>query len=119
MTDFNQALSRRDVLRTLTAGAALPLLPSTLFGQERATEPKRVAGIASVYQHNSHADVILGKIFDGWEHDGGSGPALELASLYIDQFPKRDLARGLAEKHGIPICSSIREALTLGGDKLA
>ena len=119
MTDFNRAISRRDALRTLTAGAALPLLPTALSGQDRTTEPKRVAGIASVYQHNSHADVILGKIFDGWEQDGGSGPALKLTSLYIDQFPKRDLARGLAEKHGIPICSSIRDALTLGGDKLA
>lgn len=123
MTDRNRAISRRDALRTLSAGAALPLLPATLFGQEKApsksVEPKRVAGIASVYQHNSHADVILGKVFDGWEQDSGPGPALKIVSLYVDQFPKGDLARGLAEKHGIPVCSSIREALTLGGDKLA
>ncbi len=123
MTDLRKAVSRRDALRTLSAGAVLPLLPTALFGQKQAPsqplEPKRVAGIASVYHHNSHADVILGKIFDGWEQDGGPGPALKLVSMYVDQFPERELARGLAEKHGIPICSSIREALTLGGNKLA
>ncbi len=123
MREFNRPVSRRDALRTLAAGTAFPLLPRVSFGQAGTTsqplEPKRVAGIASVYQHNSHADVILGKVFDGWEQNGGPGPALKIVSLYIDQFPQRDLARGLAEKHGIPLCSSIREALTLGGDKLA
>jgi hypothetical protein len=123
MTKFNRHISRRDALQSLAAGTTLPLLPQFLFGREPAgsqpLEPKRVAGIVSVYQHNSHADVILGKIFDGWEQNGGPGPALKIVSLYVDQFPQRDLARGLAEKHGIPICSSIREALTLGSERLA
>ena len=81
--------------------------------------PKSVAGIATVYHKWSHADVILGKILEGYLYDGGEKPALRLASLYVDQFPKRDMAKALAAKHGVRLCKSIPEALTLGGDKLA
>ena len=37
----------------------------------------------------------------------------------MDQFPAGDMSRDLAKKHGFRLCSSIDEALTLGGDKLA
>jgi len=74
-----------------------------------------VAGIATVYRHNSHADVILGKILEGYDQKGGPGPALKLASLYIDQFPEGDLSRDLSRKYGVPIFGTIEEAVTVGG----
>jgi len=80
---------------------------------------KSVAGVVTHYIEKSHADVIIGKILEGWQQDGGSGPALKLASLYVDQFPDRDLARTLSRKHGFPIFDSIEKALTLGGDHIA
>jgi hypothetical protein len=82
-------------------------------------EPKRVAAVVSEYRRWSHADVIVGKILEGYHHDGGAGPNLRLAALYVDQFPDKDLSRGLAKKHGFPICDSIAGALTLGGKTLA
>ncbi len=108
--------SRRSVLR----------LGATILGTGLAgTEPirgesntsrtaKPVAACITIYQPNSHADVILTKILEGWKHDGGPGPALKLAGLYVDQFPKNDLARKMAEKHGVPIFDTIRDAITLG-----
>ena len=78
-----------------------------------------VAGIATVYRKNSHADVILGKILEGYDQQGGRGPDLKLASLYLDQTPANDLGRELARKHGVHLATTIEEALTLGGDKLA
>jgi hypothetical protein len=81
--------------------------------------PRSVAGIATVYFRWSHADVILGKLLEGYLHDGGEKPSIRLASLYVDQFPERDLSKGLAKKHGFRLCKTIPEALTLGGDKLA
>ena len=75
--------------------------------------------MATVYKRNSHADVILGKILEGWKQDGGPGPALELASMYIDQFPNGDLAREMGRKHDVPICETIEEAITLGTDEVA
>jgi len=82
-------------------------------------EPKRVAAVVTEYRPNSHADVILGKILEGWRHDGGPGPNLKLAALYVDQFPSSDMARDMAKKHGVPIFGSIEETLTVGSNRIA
>ena len=63
--------------------------------------------------------MLIGKILEGWRYDGGVGPRLELASLYVDQFPEDDMARALSEKHGFPIFNSIEDALSLQSDALA
>lgn len=80
---------------------------------------KKVAAVVTEYRKWSHADVIVGKIIEGFLHDGKDGPGLQLVSMYVDQFPEKDMARGLAKKHGFKICSTIAEALTLGGKTLA
>src|SRR5689334_13909722 len=81
----------------LCASASLwlgPLLPGV-------TMKKKIAGITTVYHRNSHADVILGKILEGYLQDGGPGPNLQLVSLYVDQHPEKgDLSGELANKHG-------------------
>jgi hypothetical protein len=81
--------------------------------------PKKVAAIVTEFRRWSHADVIVSKILEGYEHDGKSGPNLKLVSLYCDQFPDKELSRALAKKHGFAICDSIEKALTLGGKALA
>jgi hypothetical protein len=81
--------------------------------------PKKVAGVVTVYHRWSHADVILTKILEGYSLDGKAFPALKLASLYVDQFPDKDLSRDLAKKHGFTIYPTIEGALTLGGKELA
>jgi hypothetical protein len=63
--------------------------------------------------------VILTKILQGWEHDGGPGPALRLASLYVDQFPRDDMARQFSKKFDVPIFDTIERAVTVGGDRIA
>src|SRR5437588_4511641 len=82
-------------------------------------EPKKTAAVVTEYRHNSHADVIVGKVLQGYDQRGGPGPNLKLVSLYVDQFPEGDLSRGLAKKHGFTIYDTIEGALTLGGDRLA
>ena len=80
---------------------------------------KRVSALVTEYRFNSHADVILGKILDGYRYDGGVGPNLELAGMYVEQFPRRDLSRDVSRKHGVPLFKTIEEALTLGGKTVA
>lgn len=115
-------LSRRDYLR-LGAGALLTGLSTTVDGPKAAlaaspSQPKSVAAIITVYFKNSHADVILTKILEGWKHDGGPGPALRLASVYIDQPQGSQFGLEILDRHGIPRFDSIEQALTLGGTSI-
>src|SRR5712691_8019199 len=80
---------------------------------------KRVAAIVTEYRRHSHADVIVGKILEGFLHDGKEFPNLQLVSLYVDQSPPGDLSRDLAKKHGFTIFDTIEKALTAGGKELA
>jgi hypothetical protein len=82
-------------------------------------EPKKVAALITEYRRNSHADVIIGKILEGYLQDGGAGPNLRLVSMYVDQFPANDMSRELARKHKFTIAETIAGALTLGGNSLA
>src|SRR5262245_41832017 len=80
---------------------------------------KNVAAVVTVYHKWSHADVIVGKVIEGFNYDGKDGPNLQLVSMYVDQFPEGDLSRGLAKKYGFKIYDTIEGALTLGGKQLA
>src|SRR6516165_8547839 len=82
-------------------------------------EPKRVAGIVTEYRRHSHADVIIGKILEGYLHDGKEFPELRLVSLYVDQFPGGDMSRALARKHNFTIYDTIERAVTLGRKEVA
>ena len=81
-------------------------------------EPKSVAAIVTTYFKGSHADVLLGKILEGWKQDGGQGPALKLASIYIEQVGDRDIGLGTAKKHNVPVFDTIEKALTVGSDHI-
>jgi hypothetical protein len=100
----------------LVAGSAMA---GRLPAQDAAREKLPVAAIVTEYRRNSHADVIVGKIFDGYNQAGGPGPALRLAALYTDQVPRSDMSRDLAQRHNFRIASSIEEALTLGTGRIA
>jgi len=109
-------LTRREWL----AGSAAALLSGGLLRAEPASPitPKPVAAVVTVYQKGLHADVLLGKILAGWNQDGGPGPALKLASLYVDQFTSKDLSRSLSKQYDFPIFDTIEGAVTVGGQSI-
>src|SRR6188508_2382110 len=79
-------LTRREL--GLQAGAAVASISSAALlhaGSPDKRERLPVAAIVTEYRRNSHADVIVGKILEGWQQDGGAGPDLRLAALYTDQ----------------------------------
>jgi hypothetical protein len=86
-----------------------------------AAQPKpRVACILNAYYPNSHADVFVGRLLDGYRlnhewHD----PRMQAVSFYVDQFPANDLAREQAEEHGIKIYPSVTGAMRRGGSRIA
>jgi hypothetical protein len=103
----------------LCGGSALRTAPAHGRDDSRRIKPKSVAAVFTAYQKGLHAEVLVGKILEGWNQDGGLGPALKLVSMYVDQFPAKDLARPMAAKYDVPIFDTIEEALTVGGDSLA
>src|SRR5581483_5668172 len=85
--------------------------PSRLAMQD---QPKRVAAIVTEYRRWSHADVIVGKIIEGFNYDGKERPRMRVVSMFVDQFPERDMSRDLAKKFNFRIYDTIEGAITLG-----
>src|SRR4029453_17315901 len=83
------------------------------------TPPKRVAAIVTEYRRHSHADVIIGKILEGYNYDGKESPRMRVVSMFVDQFPERDMARDLAKKYKFTIYDTIAGAVTLGKKEVA
>ncbi len=116
-------LTRRHFLKRSLGTAGLTFgkasLVPYLFADDSPRAKLPIAAAVTVYHHNSHADVIVGKVLEGWAQDGGLGPDLKLVSLYVDQIGDNDLSLALSKKHGFVISKTIHEALTLGTDSLA
>ncbi|MFP6767976.1 MAG: hypothetical protein VB859_07395 [Planctomycetaceae bacterium] len=116
---MNHQTTRRRALQHLGLGGLASLTGPARLTADRVVRKKLpVAAVITQYFKYSHADVILGKILEGWKQAGGPGPDLELVSLYVDQFSDKDLSRGLAKKHGFRIAGTIDEALTLGKNRI-
>ncbi|MDZ4683796.1 MAG: twin-arginine translocation signal domain-containing protein [Planctomycetaceae bacterium] len=119
MPDFaNPVTNRRDFLKAAAATTALSALAggTRLHAADRPALP--VAAIVTVWFRHSHTDVIVGKILEGWQHDGGPGPDLKLVSMYVDQVGESDLSRQKAERHGFQLARTIDEAITLGSNQV-
>ncbi len=103
------------------------LCSTTVAADElQTTKPiSNVAVVTTIYSPNSHADLIVGRLFEGNNLDGREPrPKIKLVSLFVDQFydgppHRKDKSRDLAAKHGFRLSPSIRDALTLGTDKLS
>lgn len=98
------------------AAAELPSVRTRSKTQRRL----RVALLATEVRKHSHAQHFIDRLVEGYGWEGSHyRPGIDLASLYVDQFPTGDLARERSRRHGVPIYPTIAEALTLGGAKLA
>jgi hypothetical protein len=110
-------------------------------------EMPRVAAVVTTYYPRSHADVIVSKLLADYTHPAPRDvarydfhkaarnlteaplptdeqgwlkrPRVRVVSLYTDQVPANDISREWSARSGVPIYGTVREALTLGGDRLA
>lgn len=87
----------------------------------------KIALISTVYYHPSHSDVVVTRWLEplesdrafGWPPNGLDKPRADIVSAYIKEFTDKDIGREILKKHNVPLYSTGREALTMGGDKLA
>ena len=103
----------------LAGSTALMLAPGLARGQADAGR-KKVAFLGTEVRLHSHAQHFLDRMTLGynWGADWVA-PRVDVASVYVDQFPEGDLARGRVARHKLRLCPTIEEALTLGGPTLA
>ena len=118
-------LSRRDFLaRTAGALGGVALTsgfdPTTVFANapERKSSA-RIAAIVTEYRPLSHADVILTRLVEDYPLTNVPVRSpVRLHSMYVDQFPDRDMARWIAKTYGVRLTSSISEAVLNSEGKL-
>ena len=100
-------MTRRDFTASLAGAAALAAAEG-----RAATGPPRIACILNTYFPNSHADVFLSRLLDGYRLNGAwRAPRLQPVSFYVDQFPSNDMARDQAAEYGIRIYPTVAEAI--------
>lgn len=103
------ALSRRQLLAGLGATVV----------KAQDSRP-RVAALVTEFRHRSHADVICTRILDGYYPNGRrQEPRTRIVSMYTDQVPPDDMSRDFVYRKRYAIYPTIKEALTLGRDRLA
>jgi hypothetical protein len=101
----------------LAQSAALMVAPGFI---PRVEERKKVAFIGTEVKTHSHAQHFLDRMTLGYSWAGQwIKPRVDVASVYIDQVPKDDLAKERIARHKLRQFSTIEEALTLGGSDLA
>ena len=109
------AITRRSFVLSAAAAALAGTAPL------RAAETrKKIAFIGTEVRHNSHPQHFLDRIALGYAWGGQwQTPRIDIAALYIDQFPDGDLARSRSKRYGIPLFPTIADAVTLGTGRLA
>lgn len=120
-------LNRRQWLTQNVAGgmaalAAGPLASLSETQPVRAVEGRRpkVAVVLTEFTPRSHAHVILENFLEPYYFNGQlTESGMDVVSLYVDQFPKRDMAREVAQKYKLEIHPTIAGALQRGGKELA
>ncbi|MCC6591116.1 MAG: hypothetical protein IT168_30805 [Bryobacterales bacterium] len=81
----------------------------------------KIAAVCTIYFKYSHSQHIVDRFLDGygWEGDHHK-PPMDVVSLFVDQVGKGDYSKERLQRHPeVKGCSTIAEALTLGGSKLA
>jgi hypothetical protein len=83
-------------------------------------EPRRIAVIATIYKHLSHAQHFADRFMVGYPREGEwHMPNTRVVSLFVDQKPAGDQSADRAREFGFQVYPTIAEALRCGGDKLA
>jgi hypothetical protein len=114
-------IDRRFFLASASAGA-LACCSSQAFAMpaNETASRKKIAFLGTTVHPLSHSQHFLDRHAMGYTWGGKWEPSrLDIASVFIDQFPANDLAKQRIEKYRLKSYSTIEEALTLGTSKLA
>jgi len=108
---------------SIAAGIAMPVGIAAIARNVRATDAaprKKIAFLGTAVYKHSHAQHFLDRFAAGYA-TGGKWvmPRVDVASVYIDQYPDNDIGRQRVAKYGLKTFPTVADALTLGGSELA
>jgi hypothetical protein len=114
-------IDRRVFMATASAGALACYSGQTIAKPwSHTTSRKKIAFLGTTVHPLSHSQHFLDRHAMGYTWGGKWEPSrLDIASVFVDQFPANDLAKQRIEKYRLKSYSTIEEALTLGTSKLA
>ncbi len=113
-------ITRRRFVGALAGGAMLPQLIGAPAAASEAAPRKRIAFLGTCLFRHSHAQHFLDRFSAGYATGGNwVAPRVDVASVFVDQFPENDIGRERIAKYGHRQFSSVADALTLGGSELA
>jgi hypothetical protein len=98
------------------AAAAVPADSPAAAAPPVRKSSARIAAIVTEYRPLSHADVILTRLVE--DYALGTRPVsspVRLHSMYVEQFPERDMARWVARAYGVRLAETIRDAVLEDG----
>lgn len=103
--------------REFFAASAIPFVITAA----RSEPPrKKIAFLGTEVRQHSHAQHFLDRHAMGYTWGGRwQKPRFDIATVYIDQFPKSDLGKARIAKYGLKQVPSIADALTLDQSRLA
>ena len=80
----------------------------------------QIAAVTTIYHPYAHTQHIVDRFLEGYGWAGEHHyPPMDLVSLYVDQTKENDLSRDrMARFPQLKIYSTVRDALTFGGDSL-
>lgn len=82
--------------------------------------PLRIALVATIYKHLSHAQHIGDRFLVGYPRGGRwHHPEARIVSLYVDQHPEGDQSADREREFGFNVYPTVAEALRCGGPELA
>ena len=106
---MSRLITRREFVGGMAAAGVAAARGGVALGAARPRLP--IAAVVTEYRNNAHADVIVGKVLEGWRQDGKAGPDLRLVSMFTDQVPEGEFSRDLSRKHGFAIAATIEQAI--------
>src|SRR5262245_24221880 len=101
-------LNRRTFLASSAAAAAAAALAPSVRAAESSR--KKIAFLGTEVRLHSHAQHFLDRLTLGYAWGGQwQKPRVDVASVYIDQFPESDLGKERVKRHGLRLFPSIAE----------
>src|SRR5690242_427296 len=84
---FRDLVLRLPVVGIATLAVVFVVSGGIAAAEEKPAKPKRIAAVVTEYRHNSHADVIVSRLFQTYTLDGkGDRPRMQLMSVFTDQI---------------------------------